>query len=87
MCNKFGGVFILCIIVLWQNSGDSDGVCRKSHNYKFDSAVQTFHQYHSIWTPVVGEELPCKREVRNPHTQQLICCSGDKGPFALLLSV
>jgi len=35
--------------------------------YEFDSTVRGFHEYESIWAPVVGKELPCKREVHNPH--------------------
>ena len=35
--------------------------------YKFDSVVRGFHEYQSIWAPVLGEELPCKREIHNPH--------------------
>ena len=35
--------------------------------HEFDSAVRGFHQYQSIWTPVVGEELPCKREAGNSY--------------------
>ena len=38
-----------------------------TRSHEFDSAVRGFHQYQSIWTPVVGEELPCKREACNLH--------------------
>ena len=31
--------------------------------------VPGYHVYHSIWTPIVGEELPCRKEYRN--TQDL----------------
>ena len=35
--------------------------------YEFDSAVRGFHKYETIWSPVIGEELPCKREAHNAH--------------------
>ena len=35
--------------------------------YEFDSAVRGFHEYQSIWAPVVGKELPCKHKVHNLH--------------------
>ena len=35
--------------------------------YDFDSVVRGFHEYQSIWAPVVSEELLCKHEMHNPH--------------------
>ena len=29
------------------------------------SVVRGFHVYHTVWTPVLGEELECKREFGN----------------------
>ena len=40
--------------------------------YAFDSVAEGFHQYHSIWNPVVGKELPCKCAVHNLCIRQLI---------------
>ena len=35
--------------------------------YEFDSAVRGFHEYETIWSPVIGEELPCECEAHNAH--------------------
>ena len=35
--------------------------------YEFNSAVRGFHKYETIWSPVIGEELPCKSEAHNAH--------------------
>ena len=35
--------------------------------YEFDSMVCGYHQYQSIWSTVVGEELPCRIELSNSH--------------------
>ena len=29
------------------------------------SVVRGFYVYHTVWTPVLGEELECRREFRN----------------------
>ena len=51
---------------------------------EFDYAVLGFHQYQSIWTPVVDKEL-CKCEVHNLHTWWLIRCSGYRRIITLVL--
>jgi len=33
----------------------------------FDSCVRGFHVYQEVWTPVLGEILPCTRELGNAH--------------------
>ena len=35
--------------------------------YKFVSMPRGYHQYQSIWSAVVGEELPCRIKLSNPH--------------------
>ena len=45
--------------------------------YEFDSAVRGFHQYQSIWAPVLGEELLCKHESHNPHDSFAIAVTKD----------
>ena len=35
--------------------------------YEFDSMVRGYHQYQSIWSTVVGQELPCRIELSNSH--------------------
>ena len=46
--------------------------------YEFDSMVHGYHQYQSIWSTVVGEELQCRIELSNPHDlfAVAICKSG-----------
>ena len=36
-------------------------------SYEFESVVRGFHEYQSIWTPEIGEELVCKWERHNAH--------------------
>ena len=45
--------------------------------YEFDSAVRGFHQYQSIWVPVLGEELACKHEMHNPHDSFAVAVTKD----------
>ena len=33
----------------------------------FDSFVREFHVYKGIWSPLIGEELNCKKEVENKY--------------------
>ena len=54
--------------------------------YEFDYAVWRFHQYQSIWTPVIGKELLCKHEVYNLHAWQLIHCNVIKDHLILVLA-
>ena len=35
--------------------------------YELDSAVWRFYEYQSIWAPVIGDKLPCKPKMHNPH--------------------
>ena len=35
--------------------------------YEFVSVVRDYHEYQSIWSAVVREELPCRNELSNPH--------------------
>ena len=35
--------------------------------YEFVSMARSYHQYQSIWSAVVGEELPCRIELSNLH--------------------
>jgi len=45
--------------------------------YEFDSTVQGFHEYQLIWAAAVGEKLPCKREVHNPHDTFVVAVTKD----------
>ena len=49
--------------------------------HEFYSAVQGFQ---SIWTPVVGEELPCKREAGNSHDSFAVAVVKDHVVVGLL---
>ena len=45
---------------------DTDGyLTTHSHTYCINSVVHGHHIYKDIWTPVIGEELTCRREVGN----------------------
>ena len=33
--------------------------------YKVDSIVRKYHVFKEIWTPFIGEDLECKRDVSN----------------------
>ena len=46
--------------------------------YEFDSVVRGFHEYQSIWAPVLGEGLPCKREIHNPHDSFAVAVTKDR---------
>ena len=46
--------------------------------YEFDSVVWGFHEYQSIWAPVLGEDLPCKRETHNPHDSFAVAVTKDR---------
>ena len=35
--------------------------------YEFVSMVRGYHEYQSIWSAVIREELPCRIELSNPH--------------------
>ena len=35
--------------------------------YEFVSMAHDYHHYQCIWSAVVGEELPCRIELSNPH--------------------
>ena len=38
------------------------------YSFVVNSMVCEYHEYKEIWSdPFVGEELPCEREVGNPH--------------------
>ena len=46
----------------------ADGVRYSVYSFVVNSMVRGYHQYKDIWhDPIVGEELPCEREVGNPH--------------------
>ena len=49
-------------MVLWRALFKMSAAC-----YEFDSAVRGFHKYETIWSPVIGKELPCKCEAHNAH--------------------
>ena len=34
--------------------------------FSTDSVIRGHHAYKDIWTPIVGEELMCQRELGNP---------------------
>ena len=53
--------------------GDSAaaGVCDLS----LDSAVRGYHIYKSVWNPVVGDVLICKRESGNDNDQFAVAVS------------
>ena len=47
---------------------DTDGsLTTRSHAYCINSVVCGHHVYKDIWTPEIGEELTCRREVGNIH--------------------
>ena len=47
---------------------DTDGsLTTHSHAYCINSVVRGHHVYKDIWTPEIGEELTCRREVGNIH--------------------
>ena len=56
------------------NTCASDAASR----YEFVSVVQGFHEYQSIWAPVLGEELPCKREINNSHDSFAVAVTKDR---------
>ena len=35
--------------------------------YEFASMVCGYHEYRSVWSTVVGEELQCRIELSDPH--------------------
>ena len=45
--------------------------------YEFDSVVWGFHEHQSIWTPVIGEELPYKHEMHNPNYLFVVAVTKD----------
>ena len=40
--------------------------------YKKESVVRGHHIYKTVWTPVIGEELPVEREEDNQHDQHAV---------------
>ena len=34
---------------------------------EFVSMVRGYHEYQSVWSAIVGEELQCRIELSNPH--------------------
>ncbi len=36
-------------------------------SFSVEAMVRGYHTYKDIWTAVVGEELPCQREMANPR--------------------
>lgn len=36
------------------------------------SVIRGFHVYSGTWTPVVGEELTCRRDIRNVHDRYCV---------------
>ena len=53
--------------------------------YEFYSVVRGFHEYQSIWAPVLGEKLPCKREIHNPHDSFAVAVTKDRMVIGHLL--
>ena len=41
----------------------------EQESYEVDSCVGRFHIYKDCWVPTIGEELECKREIRNMADQ------------------
>ena len=39
---------------------------------EMNSCVRGYHVYQSVWTPVIGEELICRREVGNAHDRYAV---------------
>ena len=60
MGNKFRGILFRVILQYTR------ALVMSASRYEFDSVVRGFHEYQSICAPVLGEELPCKREIHNP---------------------
>ena len=40
--------------------------------YEKESVVRGHHIYKTVWTPVIGEELPVEREEDNQHDQHAV---------------
>ena len=38
-----------------------------SDSFTLESYIRGHHVYHTIWTPIVGEVLPAKRELTNDY--------------------
>ena len=38
-----------------------------SETYEIESCVCGHHVFNRIWSPMIGEQLVCKREVSNAH--------------------
>ncbi len=36
-------------------------------SFCIEAMVRGYHTYQSVWTAVVGEQLPCQRETVNPR--------------------
>ncbi len=36
-------------------------------SFSVEAMVRGYNAYKNIWTAVVGEELPCQREIANPR--------------------
>ena len=46
--------------------------------YEFVSMVRSYHEYRSVWSAVVGEELQCRIELNNPHDLfAVVICKSD----------
>ena len=51
---------------------------RDTYELEFVSMVQGYHEYRSVWSAVVGEELQCKIGLSNPHDLLAIAvCKSD----------
>ena len=50
--------------------------------YEVDSCVRGYHVYQDIWTPLVGEEVDCKREEENIRDRYKVgvACHATTGP-------
>ena len=44
----------------------------EQESYEVESCVRGFHVYRDCWVPAIGEELECKREIRNMADQYAV---------------
>ena len=46
-------------------------------SFTLESYIRGHHVYHTIWTPIVGEVLPTKRELTNDYDRYAVAVLKD----------
>ena len=41
--------------------------CHAVFSFKAQSCIRGYHIYKAVWTPYIGETMPCSRELTNGH--------------------